>query len=180
MPTYISLDELMSSQMLGNPFLFRLPAEQQQLAARIAATQPTVKNKSPTPSATLLPVILHHSGYPQENTKVYNFQCNCACPDDGFSFSAPQAWSDYQTPLVQPTLHGQLLPADHLLLFNPYHDQGVTVLNPAAQHLWQQFHQPRLLHDVIEQHVPAGSHFCHCTHGRPGCVAAIRVSAAGA
>lgn len=149
MATYIPLYELLSSQMLGNPFLFRLPAEQQQLAAQFAATQPTVKNKSPAPSAALLPVILHSSQFTQENTKVYNFQCNCACPDDGFSFSAPQAWSDYQTPLVQPTLHGQLLPADQLLLFNPYHDQGVTVLNPAAQRLWQQFHQPRLLHDVI-------------------------------
>jgi uncharacterized protein len=142
-------EEVVSSQTLGNPFLFRLPSEQQQLAAWLAATQPTVKNKSPAPDNAFLPVILHSSQFRQENTKAYQFQCNCACPDDGFSFSAPGAWSDYQTPLVQPRLHGQFLPDDHLLLFNPYHDQGVTVLNGGARGLWQQFHQPRLVHDVL-------------------------------
>lgn len=149
MLAYIPVYDLISTPTLGNALLCQSPQEQQQIAAWLSATQPTIKNKSPTPTAALLPALLHTSQFRQENTSSYQAQCNCACPDDGFSFSAPRSWSDYQTPLVQPMLHGQWLPADHLLLFNPYHDQGVTVLNHAAQAIWQQFQQPRLIQDVL-------------------------------
>lgn len=147
MPTYIPLYELAPSSALGDQFLFSSLQEKQQLAGWLSTIPPLIQNKLPT--TLKLPLILYSHQFTQEDTGVYNFQCNCACPDDGFSFSSPRAWSDYQTPLVQPPLHGQLLPEEHLLLFNPYHNQGVTVLNQAAWGLWQQFVQPRLLQDVL-------------------------------
>ncbi|MEZ4731997.1 MAG: radical SAM protein [Caldilineaceae bacterium] len=131
--------------------LFPSLQAQQQLAAWLSTPPPIIQNKSPTPTNALIPTILHTRQFTQENTGVYNFQCNCACPDDGFSFSAPRSWADYETPLMQPTLHGQFLPDDHLLLFNPYHDQGVTVLNETAVALWQQFQQPHRVDEILDR-----------------------------
>lgn len=102
-----------------------------------------------TPTGRILPVILHTSQFIQENTATYNFQCNCACPDDGFSLTPRQQWTDHQIPLVQPATHTQPLFDDHTLVFNPFHDQGVSVLNCTATHIWQQFDTPRRLNEVI-------------------------------
>lgn len=149
MLTYIPIPELALTQDVWSQFLFQLPQEQRQIAAWLASTQPNTKNKSPTPTSLLIPTILHTRQFTQEDTGVYNFQCNCACPDDGFSFSAPHAWLERQTPLMQPALHVQSLPDEHRLLFNPYHDQGVAVLNQPGWALWEQFHQPQRFDEVI-------------------------------
>lgn len=146
MAIYIPLYELGSNPMLDHQFVLQALPDQ-QLAGWLSTIPPLIQNKSPT--TTVRPPLILHSRQFEEETGIYNFQCNCACPDDGFSFSTLRTWSDYQTPLVHPLLHGQVLPEDHLLLFNPYQDQGVVVLNQAARGLWQQFHRPRLLHDVL-------------------------------
>lgn len=151
MLTSILLHDLVSHQDPWNQQMSQLPLEQLSIAWWLSTQQSNRQNKSPTPTNALIPTILHTRQFTQESTGVYNFQCNCACPDDGFSFSAPRSWSNYQTPLMQPTLHGQFLPDDHLLLFNPYHDQGVTVLNDAARGLWQQFQQPRRVDEILDR-----------------------------
>ncbi|MFN8495454.1 MAG: radical SAM protein [Caldilineaceae bacterium] len=51
--------------------------------------------------------------------------------------------------MEHPFLHAQALTDEYKLLFNPYHDQGVAVLNPVAQQLWQQFQQPQHLHEIM-------------------------------
>lgn len=62
-------------------------------------------------------------------------QCDCACSDDQFAFSIAAGGTAH--PLGQsPTLHIQPLPNDHCLMFNPYHTEGVVVLNRAARRLW--------------------------------------------
>lgn len=121
--------------------------DSQQYPLNWRRVAPSVKTQPTT--ALSFPAIYHTSQFVQPNTAIYNFQCNCACPDDGFSFNAPQSWNDFQTPLVQPQLHAQELSKDHVLLFNPMHDQGVSVLNQSALALWQQFETPHRINEVI-------------------------------
>jgi uncharacterized protein len=70
-------------------------------------------------------------------------QCDCACPDIGFSFNSSQLYSN--APLQQAQLHEQRLSADHTMLFNPKYDQGVVVLNEAARAIWNEFARPQHL-----------------------------------
>ncbi|MEZ4709607.1 MAG: radical SAM protein [Caldilineaceae bacterium] len=95
----------------------------------------------------MLPVVIHTSQFAQQNIS-HKFQCDCACPDDGLSFTAPTLWTDDQSLLMQPMLHTQFLDDAYTLLFNPHHNQGVSVLNAPALDIWQQFTQPRRLREL--------------------------------
>lgn len=91
----------------------------------------------------LQPIVLlsqdvSHSG------PVYRDECDCACPDNGFEF--PKLAPAIHVPLSHPgLLHTQSLPFSHRLMFNPLHNDGVAVLNPAALHLWERFAAPLAL-----------------------------------
>ncbi|MBX3052373.1 MAG: radical SAM protein, partial [Caldilineaceae bacterium] len=52
-------------------------------------------------------------------------------------------------PLRHPSLHSQILSDNHTLLFNPFYDQGVAVLNPAAHALWARFATPQRVSGVF-------------------------------
>lgn len=96
------------------------------------------------------PLILHPSLFPQPDTNAYHFQCDCACPDDGFTFQPHNALQGVgDMPLHHPALHGQTLSDNHTLLFNPFYDQGVAVLNPSAHELWQRFATPQRVADAL-------------------------------
>lgn len=112
-----------------------------------------VKLRPRMPLSMSTPAILFTRQFAHQQPPLTNFQCDCACPDDGFTLGSPQRFHLQTTPLEQPFLHVQPLTADYELMFNPYHDQGVAVLNQAAQQLWNHFNQPRTLHD-LEQAYP--------------------------
>lgn len=118
--------------------LNRATLHQQKRERRLAAPHPST-----------LPVILHSQQFTQHQTPVHHFQCDCACPDDGFSLAPVQPFNLETIALEHPFLHVQALNDEYRLLFNPYQDQGVAVLNPVAQQLWQQFQQPQRLHEVL-------------------------------
>ncbi|MBI3959828.1 MAG: radical SAM protein [Chloroflexi bacterium] len=96
------------------------------------------------------PLVIHASLFPQAETDAYHFQCDCACPDDGFVLQPrSQLPSVGELPLRHPVLHRQQLADSYTLLFNPIHDRGVAVLNPAAHALWQHFARPQRVTDAL-------------------------------
>ena len=96
------------------------------------------------------PLVLHSSLFRQSDINAYHFQCDCACPDDGFVFQVQNALQGVgDMPLRHPALHSQALSDHHTLFFNPFYDQGVAVLNPAAHALWQRFGTPLRVTDAL-------------------------------
>lgn len=95
------------------------------------------------------PLVLHAGLFPPADSTVHHFQCDCACPDDGFVLRPRNALpATANLPLRHPRLHSQRLADNYFLLFNPLHNQGVTVLNPAAHEIWQRFATPRRAVDI--------------------------------
>jgi uncharacterized protein len=79
----------------------------------------------------------------EHSTAPRSFECDCACPDNGFSFSVP---IEYQgSPLQCAKVYTDQLPANHVLMFNPLRNGGVTILNRAAVEVWKLFKTPRKL-----------------------------------
>lgn len=104
------------------------------------------------------PLVLHSSLFPQPDTNAYYFQCDCACPDDGFVFQPHTALQGVgDRPLRHPALHSQVLSDSHTLLFNPFYDQGIAVLNSAAQALWGRFATPQRVTDVLAGEADSGA-----------------------
>lgn len=101
-------------------------------------------------SAPIHPLVINTRYFPPTHTDTYHFQCDCACPDNGFVLQPNQDRPLAADPVLHhPALHGQQLSDSYTLLFNPLHDQGVSVLNPAAHDLWQQFSMPSRVSDVL-------------------------------
>lgn len=73
-------------------------------------------------------------------------QCNCACPDSGFSFDLP-LFTHHLRVCHPKGLHVQKISDLHTLMFNPYLDQGVAIINQVAYDLWKQFETPQILSD---------------------------------
>lgn len=67
-------------------------------------------------------------------------QCDCACPEDGFTLGLSNPAGSYL--LQQAHLHQQTVSPTHTLLFNPQHEQGVVVINEPVKQLWEQFIHP--------------------------------------
>ncbi len=103
---------------------------------------------------------------------TYKFDDDCACPDKAFSLTFDHAniekdhdcaCSDTAFGLInrnQPktvtymqtaATHHQNLPHDFHLTLSPYAPGGPSVLSQSAWERWQEFKQPRLLQDPIDQ-----------------------------
>jgi len=94
------------------------------------------------PSRRDSPRIITTRYFPQQpNVRIHNFQCNCACAEDGFNFETTPINLDQS--LRAAKAHTQPLPEQHHLIFNPIHASGVAVLNDAAEQLRQAFINPR-------------------------------------
>lgn len=93
--------------------------------------------------ATQLPVILFSTQFKNENQMVNSAECDCACPDNGFSLSITSVFANefWQ----QSEVHNQYLAQGYSLMFNPLHDSGVVVLNTVAKQIWDKFQIPRAL-----------------------------------
>src|SRR5262245_33793438 len=59
-----------------------------------------------------------------------SFECDCACPDNGFSLQDSSV--ETGAPLQCSQVYLDILPGDHHLIFNPLGDQGVAVLDQTA------------------------------------------------
>lgn len=143
----ISLFTEISTSLVDMSHLTPMPLK---ISSGLTSYPQRIKYKSEAPANSPLPFILYARQFMSQPSQVYSFQCDCACPDDGFSLSAPQPFAMQNAPLHHPFLHTQSLTDEYRLMFNPYSDQGIAVLNPAAQQLWQHFQQPRHLHDVVQ------------------------------
>ena len=97
-----------------------------------------------------VPVVLSSSLFSAFTQELSgNGNCDdCACPDNGFSQVISVDWEVDK--LQQPFLHKQILSSEHLILFNPYHNGGVAVLNQTAVHLWNEFQTPRSIFSLFE------------------------------
>lgn len=106
----------------------------------------------PSPKGAL-PVVIHDALFkPFQPKRVkYNFQCDCACPDDGFRIAAPAI--DWEQPLRSAATHRQDLGDGYLLHFAPVSERGVSVLNGPAEGVRRLFDRPLRLMDLGE---PAG------------------------
>src|SRR5687767_864514 len=94
------------------------------------------------------PMILNRTDFDGPEPPVYD-ECDCACPDNGFSFKLTSDNTDVL--LHSPRLHLGELDQNHTLLFKPLSDNGVTVLNQDALILWRLFNNPQNPDTVIEK-----------------------------
>jgi uncharacterized protein len=88
------------------------------------------------------PVVIVPAPHQNPNGPGHSFQCNCACPEDGFSLVQTHVAADQ---LLQrtPRVFEQRLDDQFVSLFNPGHDSCVSVINDAASELWRSFDAPR-------------------------------------
>lgn len=86
------------------------------------------------------------------NQGIERIECDCACSENGFSMgvavtAADQVWQ-------QAHLHHQPLSSQYTLLFNPFHDHGVAVVNQLAKEVWELFAAPQILSQLDSSIVP--------------------------
>lgn len=87
-----------------------------------------------------------------KETGAKSGECDCACSEDGFNLTLAAATID--SPLQRAVIHQQTLSSSHSLLFNPYHPQGVVVINQAVQTEWECFDSPRSVRSINAATLP--------------------------
>lgn len=84
--------------------------------------------------------------FPEKEIVYCGEECDCACPDNGFSFEISASNKDGR--LVQSKLYSAQLDENYDLFFNPANDAGVVVMNVEAVKLLQLFKIPTTIDTI--------------------------------
>lgn len=94
-----------------------------------------------------LPIIIDKTDLDSDKLTIYcGEECDCACPDNGFSFNLTT--DNKESKIVRPKLYSAHLTDEHSLFFNPESDAGVVVLNSEAMDVLDLFKTPMLIDNV--------------------------------
>lgn len=93
------------------------------------------------------PIILFSNQFQANDLQwVSSDECDCACPDNGFTF-LPVVVSN-KSLFSRSNVYSHLLSDKYTLLFNPQGDGNVAILNEAALQIWNEFETPRPLYPL--------------------------------